>query len=76
MTTAEEMYQFYLNMVKLSEDKMYRRQRIETRRAFFAAIGIIMAEIKDRDYKLDFKFMDDLADELLKFWKDEAKESN
>lgn len=46
--TIEEMYQQYLKLVNLKEANMIDAQRIETKRAFFGAIGMMLVTERDQ----------------------------
>lgn len=60
----EDMYDQYLRTVKLDKRKMQPRQIIETKRAFYGAIGIFMLLERD-ELANNKKFTQDEAAEIL-----------
>jgi len=69
----EDQYQEYLKLVKLNEETMHPAQKIETRRAFFGACGIMLVMLRDdiggiEDEDEAIRVLEDLRDQVAKFW--------
>ena len=61
---VEEMYQLYLNLVDLSEDRMHPQQRKQLREAFVGGVSMTSLYLIDVVGALD----EDEALEVLKVW--------
>lgn len=68
----EGLYQDYLKKVKLTEKEMNPVQKVETRRAFFGAAGLILSYFKDTiadmDEEVGAEAIEELWRETMEFW--------
>jgi len=69
----DEMFDFYLETVKLDKNKISEVQLIETKRAFVAGIGQTLdyqlTSLADKSEKEAIKDLSSLLLETLDFWK-------
>lgn len=75
--SIEKKYQDYLKMVHLDESQMSEAQRIETKRAYYAAIGQLWIFITNDFIELSDDEADEAMEEIrtqtLNFWNKETE---
>lgn len=79
--TVEEMFLQYLKLVKLDVNEISDVQLIETRRAFYGAVGMVLVLImeqgeKKRSQKELTDLLNNIRTEVWKFWKFEGSDKN
>jgi len=76
----EDMYQSYLQRSGLQEQQMGQVQRSEMRRCFFAGVGSMLLTMRDQVSRLDeeegIKVLDDMTDQVTRFFLSEATRQN
>lgn len=77
----DRQYQYYLQRVNLNEATMSPVQRVETKRAFFAACGQMLILMRDGIGNIEnesdaIRTMDDLLNQVGNFWIKQAGRGN
>lgn len=75
----ENQYKMYLQRVGLDENRMPRKQRVETKRAFFAACGQMLILLRDEmpdDEKQAVDTMQDMFNQVANFFIAESNKQN
>lgn len=77
----ENEYQAYLDRVKIKESDMHPTQRVETKRAFFAACAQMLVLFRDKIGAIEkeedaIKAMEDLFNQAHEFWLKQSNQLN
>lgn len=76
----ESMYQDYLRLVGLDENKMPKDQRRETKRAWYGAAGQFIFKLRDEVAMLSedegVKALQSMTDQIAKFWNSQNDKQN
>lgn len=77
----EKQYQYYLRRAGLNESRMSPTQRVETKRAFFAACGQMFILMRDGIGNIEneneaIKAMDHILSQVADFWLKETGRKN
>lgn len=75
-----DLWHKYCELSGLPEEKMHRVQRIETKRAYYGAIGqllVVLVEMADNtDEDESTEILDNLTEQVRDFWETEVANKN
>jgi hypothetical protein len=76
----ENQFQEYLKRMELHESLMHPTQLTELRRAFFGGTGQLLVQLAENVSKMppkqSIKVLDDMLNQVHKFWDDEKEKVN